>query len=173
MSRTRRLTTLSLLTAVALITFIIESQLPPLTAIPGIKLGLSNVVTLAAMYLVGPAGALMTLLARIFLGSIVTGQTGALAYSLTGGGLSYLVLLALRPRFSLGQLWVVSAFCAMVHNWGQILAAVVITGTPELWWYGLILTASGIVTGLFTGLAAQHVLRQLEKADPDLFYYRK
>ena len=171
MSRTRRLTTLSLLTAVALIMFIIEAQLPPLTAIPGIKLGLSNIVTLVAMYLIGPAGAAMTLAARIVLGAIATGQVGAMAYSLTGGGAAYAALLFLRRVFALRQLWVASVFCAVVHNWGQILAAVFITGTPELWWYGLILTASGIVTGLFTGLAAQAALQQLCKTGG--WFYRK
>lgn len=173
MPNTRRLTTLSLLTAVALIMFIIESQLPPLTAIPGIKLGLSNVITLVTMYLLGPGSALLVLLIRVVLGGIVTGQVGAIAYSFAGGVLSFLVLLLLRRVISLRQLWVISIFCAIAHNFGQILVAVWMTETLELFWYGFILTISGIVTGLFTGLAAQAVLMHLAKAAPDRFHFEK
>ena len=80
----QRLTQLALLTAVALIIFIIEAQIPPLTAIPGVKMGLANIITLVTLYRFGRRDALMVLLVRVFLGSVFAGQMMTLLYSLAG-----------------------------------------------------------------------------------------
>lgn len=169
MTKIRRLTTLALLSAAALVVFVIEAQIPPLTPIPGIKLGIANAVSLFALYAIGPAGALSVLLIRIFLGNLVTGQIMAIAYSLTGGLFSFGLATLLRCQIPEHQLWVVSVFSAMAHNLGQILAAVIITATPSLWWYLPILLVGGIITGAFTGLAAQLVLLRLRRAVPSFF----
>ena len=81
----RKLTLTAVLTAAALVMFVLESQLPPLTAIPGIKPGLSNIFTLFAMQALGPGWALGVLLVRVTLGCVITGQGMALLYSLTVG----------------------------------------------------------------------------------------
>ena len=169
MTKTRRLTVLALLCAVALVMITIEFQLPSLTSVPGIKLGLSNIVTLFTMYTLGPGSALTVLGIRVILGGILTGQVGALAYSLSGGLLAYLVLFLLCRRIPVKQLWVLSVLSAISHNVGQILAAVAISQTPELWWYLPVLVISGVVTGAFTGLAAQFLLFRLEKTHGYLF----
>lgn len=160
--KTKNLTKAALLTAVALIIFVIEAQIPPLTPIPGIKMGLSNVVTVFALFSLGPFYALVILLARVLLGSMFAGQMTALMYSLAGGLLAYLVSAALRPLFQERQVWVVSALAAVFHNIGQIAAAVWITGTPEIVVYLPVLIISGIVTGAFTGLCAQQLLLRLK-----------
>ena len=82
---TKRLTRMGLLTALALIIFSIEAQIPPPIPIPGVKLGLSNIITVYAMFCLGPRDTLLILLVRIFLGSIFTGQMMALAFSFCGG----------------------------------------------------------------------------------------
>lgn len=173
MTRTRRITLLALFAALALILFTIEAQLPPLTAVPGVKPGLSNIITVVTLYLLGPGSALTVLLIRIFLGSLLTGQVSALAYSLTGGLLAFCALLFLRRQLPVEGLWLASAFSAVFHNVGQILAAVWITRTPGLWAYLPVLILSGIAAGVFTGLVAQGVLRRLKKAAPWLFSFQK
>ena len=70
----RRLTLLALLTAIALTIFMAEAQLPPILPIPGVKLGLANIVTVYAMFALGPGDAMMILLCRVFLGSVFSGQ---------------------------------------------------------------------------------------------------
>ena len=77
----RRLTRLALLTAIALTIFLVEAQLPALTAVPGIKLGLANIVTVYAVFTMGPGDALLILCARVFLGAVFSGQMMTLIYS--------------------------------------------------------------------------------------------
>lgn len=158
----KRMTRAALLTAVALILYLVEAQLPPLAPIPGIKPGLANIVTTAAMFTLGPADAGAILLTRILLGSLFGGGVSALLYSLAGGALSYLALLGLRRVLTKEQLWAASVAAAMAHNLGQMGAAVLITGTPGLFLYLPVLMVSGIIAGLFTGFAATLVIRRLK-----------
>lgn len=158
----RKITFAALLTAAALGMFLIEAQLPALTPVPGVKPGLSNIVTLFCLYTLGGRWALRILLCRILLGSLLTGQVSALAYSLSGG-LAALALSCLLRRFiPPAQLWVISAFSAMAHGLGQLCCTVLITGTPALFAYLPVLLLSGILSGAFTGAAARAVLVRLE-----------
>ena len=122
-SQARRLTRAALLTAIALTIFLAEAQLPPPVPIPGIKLGLANIVTVYAMFVLGPRDTLLILLSRIFQGAVFSGQMMTLLYSLGGGLLSYLALLLLRRVLGRGQLWVSSPLSAVCHNLGQLLVA--------------------------------------------------
>ena len=130
-SQARRLTRAALLTAIALTIFLAEAQLPPPVPIPGIKLGLANIVTVYAMFVLGPRDTLLILLSRIFLGAVFSGQMMTLLYSLGGGLLSYLALLLLRRVLGRGQLWVSSPLSAVCHNLGQLLAAAAIAKSWE------------------------------------------
>lgn len=160
---TKRLTNMALLTALALIIFVVEAQLPPLAPIPGIKLGLANIITVYAMFRLGPKDTIMILLARIFLGSLFAGQLMTMIYSLSGGLLCYLVMLALRRLLTIRQIWVASVFGAIAHNIGQIIAAILVASTPALIIYLPVLLISGILTGIFTGLCAQFVTIRMDK----------
>ena len=104
----RRITTDALLAAAALIIFVIEAQIPPLVPIPGVKLGLANVITLFAMYKVGPKDTLGILLTRIILGSIFAGTAISFLFSLTGGIFCYLITLAIYRVLVENRIWVVS-----------------------------------------------------------------
>ena len=132
--------------------------------IPGIKLGLANVITVYAMFVLSPGDTLLILLCRVFLGSVFSGQMMNLFYSLGGGLLCWLAMLVLRRVVSRRQVWVCSVIGAMCHNIGQILVAIWMTRTPSLIVYLPVLLVSGILTGLFTGLVAQFVLQRLERA---------
>ena len=93
---TRRMVLMGVLTAIGLTIFMLEAQIPPLTAIPGIKLGLANIVTLFALAVLGPKDALIILIMRVILGSVFSGQIMTLAYSMTGGVLCLCLLYTSR-----------------------------------------------------------------------------
>ena len=164
MRKNQKLTLASLLTAAGLVVFVIEAQLPPLTTIPGIKPGLSNVFTMLTLFWVGPGWALGTMLVRVSLGSLITGQTMAFFYSISGGLTAFVIMCALKRPLGEQKLWVLSAFGAMGHNLGQMAAALIITRTQALLYYLPVLMVSGIVTGIFTGLCAQLVSRRARQA---------
>ena len=159
----KRLTRDALLTALALIIFLVEAQIPAPVPIPGVKLGLANIVTLWALFLSGPADALLILLCRVLLGSFFAGQLVSLFYSLTGGLLCFLLTLLLRRFVTKSQIWVCGVFGAIAHNAGQIGTAILLTGTPSLLIYFPVLVVSGVITGLFTGLCAQFLIHYFQR----------
>ncbi len=161
--RTKKLCALGLLTAIALTIFMIEAQLPPLTSVPGIKLGLANLVTLFALYYLGSWEALAILACRIFLGAVFSGQMSAILYSAAGGLLSFGVMVLLRRAVTEKQIWVLGCIGAIFHNIGQLGVAVLITKTSQLWGYLPVLLVSGILAGLFTGVGAQSLLKHMRK----------
>lgn len=160
---TKKLVRMALLTAVALIIFMVEAQIPPPVPIPGVKLGLANIVTVYAMFALSPGQALAILVCRVFLGSIFSGQMMTLFYSLGGGLLCWCVMLLLRRILTGKQIWVAGVFGAMVHNFGQLLVGIALTRTPGLIAYLPVLMVSGILTGAFTGAAAQALIGRLER----------
>jgi heptaprenyl diphosphate synthase len=160
---TKRITMDAVLTATALVIFIIELQFPEIIPIPGIKLGLANVITLVAMFRLGPADTLAILLGRILLGGMFSGRIISVLYSLAGGLLCYGVTLLLRKTVSESQIWVCGVLGAIAHNVGQILTAVALTRTPELFGYFPILVVSGILTGAFTGGIAAFTVKKTKK----------
>ena len=158
--KTKRLTELSLLTAAALIAFIIEMRLPDIR-IPGVKLGLANIFTVYAVYRFSGKEVFLLLVTRIVLGTLFSSNFSAIIYSLTGGMLCLCGMLLLRKIISESYLWLCSIFGAILHNTGQIGAAVLMTGTPAVLAYYPYLLVSGCIAGLFTGLCAQFVVKRL------------
>ena len=159
MKLTRKLALCAVLTALALALSYFERLLPLqlLVPLPGVKLGLANIVSLFALCFLGPWPALTVLLARCFLGSLFAGSLSGLLFSLAGGLLALLCMaLARRSRLSV---YGVSVCGAAAHNLGQIGAAVVVMRTAAVVNYlpGLLLAA--IVSGLLTGAAAAGVFR--------------
>lgn len=163
MRTTKQLVFMALLTALSLGIWVIEAQIPPIVPVPGVKLGLANIVTLAAMVLLGRREAGDILIARIILGSLFAGSFSAILFSLAGGALAWAVMALTLNAFNEKQLWIVSALGALGHNAGQLLAAVAVTKTPSLFWYGPALAASAVITGVFTGLAAMYLTRALKR----------
>ena len=158
-----RLTRLALLTAIALTIFMAEAQLPALTAVPGVKLGLANIVTVYVVFAMGPGDALLVLSARVFLGAVFSGQMMTLIYSAAGGLLSWCVLCLLGRLLTQKQIWLASPVAAVFHNIGQLLAAAaVMRSWAVIAWLPYLIIA-GTAAGLFTGIAAQALIRRLEK----------
>ncbi len=153
--KVKKLTAMALLTAVALTIFMIEAQIPPVLPIPGIKLGLSNIVTVFAVFALGSKEAALILAARIFLGAVFSGNMSTIFYSAAGGFLAILSAIGLKRILSKKQIWVAGVFGAVAHAIGQMIAAVLISGTPSLAVYLPVMIVCGVATGLFTGLSAQ------------------
>ena len=156
-----RITRLALLTAIALTIFMAEAQLPALTAVPGVKLGLANIVTVYAMFALGPGDALLVLSARVFLGAVFSGQMMTLLYSAAGGFLSWCALCLLGRLLSRGQIWLASPVAAIFHNLGQLLAAAAVLRSWAVMAYLPYLVLAGCAAGLFTGVAAQALAGRL------------
>lgn len=158
----RRLTKNAMLTTIALTIFTLEAQIPLPIPIPGVKLGLANIVTVYAMFALTPADAIAILLCRVTLGAIFAGQMMSFFYSLCGGLLCYLTMLLVRPIMSEGQIPICSILGAVAHNVGQIIAAIIVTKTLSIVSYLPFLLISGIVSGAFTGLCAYFVTRRMK-----------
>lgn len=158
---TKKLTTMALLLSISLIIFVIEAHLPSLAPIPGVKLGLANIITVYAIFVLSPLDTLSILLCRIFLGSIFSGNMSVILYSLSGGILCYLAMLIAKRFLTLDSIWICSVIGAISHNIGQILIAIFITKTPSLAFYLPVLLLSGIITGMFTGISSQYLINKL------------
>lgn len=156
-----------MLTAVALIIFVVELQIPNLSPIAGVKLGLANIITVFAVYRYKPYEAALMLLARILLGSLFAANPSAVLYSLAGGTLCLAGMLLLRKIIPENHLWLCSLFGAVLHNAGQIAAAMLLMRTAAVLAYFPLLTLSGCIAGAFTGLCGQLVLKRLRKSPSD------
>lgn len=161
--KTKKITYMALLTALALIIFVLESYIPVPVPIPGVKLGLANIITLYALWTLRPREAFFILITRIVLGSIFAGQLMSLLYSLGGGLLCFILTLASRRVLSEQQIWISSVIGAIAHNAGQILVAIAVTSTPGVAVYLPLLLISAIVTGCFTGFAAQQLYLHMKR----------
>jgi heptaprenyl diphosphate synthase len=151
---------MALLTAIALTIFMIEAQIPPVVPMPGVKLGLSNIITVFAVFAMGPGEAAAILFCRIFLGAVFAGNFSSILYSAAGGTLAILATILLRKVLTKKQLWVAGSLGAVAHSVGQVSMAVIVTGTPGIAVYLPILAGISIVTGLFTGLCAQFLVNR-------------
>lgn len=164
MSKTKKLALMAAFTAIALTIFIAEAQIPPVLPVPGAKLGLANIVTLAAVVLMGRREAGEILLVRIILGSMFTGSVSAMLFSIAGGAFAWAVMCLTVHFFGEKRIWIVSVLAALGHNAGQLAVAVWVTGTVSILAYAPVLVAAGIATGLFTGFAAMYLVRAARKA---------
>ena len=161
--KTRKLTQMALLSAIALTIFMVEAQIPALVPIPGVKLGLANIVTVFAVFAMGPKEAAAILFVRVFLGAVFAGNFSTIFYSAAGGALAIVVTILLRKILTEKQLWVAGIMGAIAHSIGQMAMAVAITQTVGLVSYLPMMILCSIITGLFTGLCAQFMLDRGEK----------
>lgn len=163
MPKTKKLALMAVLAAIALTIFMLEAQLPAPVPIPGVKLGLANIVTLTAMLILGRREAGAILAARIVMGAVFAGNPSAMLYSAAGGVLAYAAMCLLVGVVPEKRLWAVSAVSAVAHNMGQLLACVLVVKTPGVFIYAPALIVSGVITGVFTGFGAMYLVRALRK----------
>ena len=158
--KTRKLAVLGLLTAIALTIFMLESQIPSIVPLPGVKLGLANIVTVFTVFALSPKDGILVLSARIFLGAIFAGNFSTIFYSAAGGFCAIAVTILLKKILKQNQLWVSGCLGAVAHSVGQMAMAMALLGTPSLAIYLPVMIAISIITGLFTGLCAQFLVNR-------------
>ena len=154
--KTKKLTLLALLAAIALTIFMLEAQIPSPVPIPGVKLGLANIVTVFTVFVLGPKEGAAVLAVRVFLGAVFAGNFSTILYSAAGGVCAIGVTIALRKILTKKQLWVAGCLGAVAHSVGQIA----LTGTVSLAVYLPVMIVISILTGLFTGLCAQFLVNR-------------
>lgn len=155
----RKIGTLAMFVALSLVMFILENQMPPLF-FPGAKLGLSNIFSLAALVIFGPAEAVGVVVIRTLLGALITGSVSALIYSLSAGIVAVSVAAMLLRLPALGVVSV-SVAAAVSHNLTQNAVYALVTGETLtlalLPYLALIGAASGLLVGAVVYLLIKHL----------------
>lgn len=157
---TKKLTILAVLTALALVSFILEGLLPPLF-VPGAKIGISNTFTLFILILYSPGEALFVVAIRTVLGCIFSGNVSAILYSLSAGLVSLAcscVLLRFAKKLSLICVSVVSA---CIHNTVQLFVYYLFVSMPSVLSYLPVLLIAGILSGFIVGMITVTVIKIL------------
>ena len=150
-----------LLIALALVLSYLESLIPLSFTVPGIKLGLPNLVVIFALYRLSPKAAALISLLRVLLVSVLFGSVLSLAYSAAGAVLSFLVMWVMKRSGKFGCTGV-SVAGAVAHNAGQILTAAVLLETSRLTWYLPVLCVSGTAAGICIGLLAALLIKRIK-----------
>lgn len=157
---TKKITIAALMAALALIFSYIEVLIPLAVGIPGIKLGIANIVIIIALYYLGPKYALTVNIVRVLIaGLLFNGLFGAL-YSLAGALVSFIVMILLK-KTGLFSVAGVSMAGGVAHNLGQILVAAFLIANIKIFIYFPVLVISGVITGAVIGIVAHLILKQL------------
>ena len=160
-TKLKKIALIGISASLALLLSYIEFLLPPLfAAVPGIKIGLPNVVIMYLMYTVGLKYAAPVSFVRIAISSLLFGNVTTLAYSLAGAVLS-LSLMAVLKRLDKLSAVGVSVAGGIAHNIGQILVAMVLLDTPQIAYYMIVLALTGTVSGVFIGLCSAILIKRL------------
>lgn len=159
---TKRLTLLSATVAVAMILSYVESLVPAFVAVPGVKVGLSNIATVFALYTLGIPSAICVSVVRVLLSSLLFGNFASLLYSLAGASLALGAMILLR-RFELFSTVGVSTVGAVMHNAGQVIVACLMMENVAIAVYIVPLIISGTVAGVVIGCASGVLIEKIKK----------
>lgn len=160
-NKVKNIAFLGMCVTVALGLAYVEVLLPPLFAsVPGIKMGLPNIILIFLLYRKGIVPAATVSLLRIVLVTLLFGNTMAFLYSLAGGVLSMAVMALLKRLNFLSEIGV-SIAGGVTHNVGQILVAMLLLNTAELGYYLIVLAVTGTIAGLLIGLCASLLIRRI------------
>ena len=154
---------MAMMIALAMIFSYVETMIPINFGIPGVKLGLANLVIVAAIYLFGGKQAFLISIVRIFLSGFMFGNLASIMYSLAGGLLSLAAMLLLKKTDKLSIL-AVSVMGGICHNIGQLIVAMLVVENLKLIFYVQVLLISGFLTGLLIGIVCRVILPAVKRA---------
>ena len=161
--RIRQITVIALCTSLALLLSYVEMLIPVLIqGIPGIKMGLPNIAIVFALYVLGAKKTILISLIRVAIMSMLFGNFTYFLYSIAGAALSLAVMIILKKLDIMSTVGV-SVAGALAHNVGQILVAMALMQTSQIGWYLIVLSATGVVSGIFVGLCGALVVKRLNK----------
>jgi heptaprenyl diphosphate synthase len=157
----KKLSLLSLLTAAAMILSYVEAVLPPVFAsVPGIKMGLPNMIVIFILYRMGSVSAIAVSFVRIFLTALLFGSPMSFIYSLAGAVFSLAVMMILKKADFLSAIGV-SVAGGVFHNLGQILMAMLLLETAAIGYYMIVLAVTGTIAGIFVGLCGAFLMQRI------------
>lgn len=157
--KTKRITELGMLLAASLVLSYLETLLPILVAVPGVKLGLANIITILILYRTNTRNAFVFMIARVILAGVLFSGISGMIYSIVGGTCCVVVMSILK-RCSIFSLLGVSMAGAIAHNIGQVMVAMIIMENTYLLYYALVLFVSGTISGLLVGYVATLVTKR-------------
>lgn len=161
MKSTKKLTTLAVTVAVAMILSFVESRIPPIVPIPGVKIGLANIAVIFALYKMGWREAIAVSLVRVALVALLFGSVVSLAYSFAGAVLSLSLMIILKKLRLFTEI-AVSVVGGITHNIGQILVAFLLLETSVVFYYLPFLLISGVIAGIGVGAASALLVKRIK-----------
>ena len=148
--------------ALALVLSYVESLIPVFVAVPGMKLGLANLVIVIILYCMGPREAYIISIARVILAGFLFGNMQSILFGLAGALLSLTVMLLLK-KITKFKVFTVSAVGGVCHNIGQLIVASVVVETYSVFYYMPVLLITGLITGIIIGIVSQELIRRLRR----------
>ena len=148
--------------ALSMILSFVESQIPPLMAVPGVKVGLPNIVMVFMLYKIGAKETAIVSILRVILVGILFGTPLSMIYSLVGAALSLIGMILLKKTNLFAPI-TVSVAGGILHNIGQIATACLVMETAQIAYYLPVLLISGTIAGILIGLTAAMILKRLDK----------
>jgi len=163
MKNTRKMVLLSVLVSQALVLHVIERMIPVPIPIPGVKLGLANVISLFTVVIFGWKEAMLVVFLRTTLGSFFGGGISSFLYSFTGGIISTIVMALMYKYFNkVFSIIAISVVGAVFHNIGQIFIASLVVSNANLFYWLPVLLISAVITGIFIGITVQLTMKPLQ-----------
>ena len=160
--KTKKVAMLGLCIALSMVLSFIEHQIPPLVAVPGVKVGLPNLVMVFMLYKIGWKETAIVSIVRVVLVSMIFGSVVSMAYGLAGATLSLIGMILLQ-KTKLFSTVTVSVVGGVLHNVGQIAVACIIMETGLLVYYLPALLISGTIAGVIIGFVAGLLVKKLDK----------
>lgn len=157
----KRVARLGIFVALAMVFSYIEVIIPFSFGIPGVKLGIANIVVVTGLYFLKPQDVFLISMVRIVLMGILFGNGVSLLYSLGGGILSFLIMLVCK-KLKFFSIIGISVVGGVFHNLGQLLAAMAVLQNEKIAYYFPVLLAAGVVTGALIGILAERVVKAMK-----------
>ena len=160
--KTKKVAFLGLSIALSMILSFVEAQIPALVAIPGVKVGLPNLVVVFMLYKIGWKETVAVSIIRVLLSGMLFGSPVSIIYSLAGATLSLIGMILLK-KTNLFSPITVSVVGGVLHNVGQIVVACFVTQTAQIVYYLPVLMISGIIAGVVIGIVSGILVKKLDK----------
>lgn len=164
--KTRQITELGLLLALSLVLAYLESLLPVMVAVPGVKLGLANIITMLVLYRGGGKPAFFFMALRVVMAGFLFSGVSGIIYSFAGG-MCCVAVMCLTKRLPFFSVVGVSITGALAHNLGQILIAWFVMKNAHILYYFPVLAISGMLSGIVIGMAGGMIITRWQKGFPD------
>lgn len=166
--KAKRIALFGMMVALAFTFSYLESLIPFNFGIPGVKLGLANLVVVVALYIMKPGEAFAIAIIRVFLAGLTFGNVYSIAYSLCGGILSFAVMFLMK-KTKLSVIGV-SMLGGISHNIGQVIVAAIVMETIRIAYYLPVLLVAGLITGMLMGIISKLIIDRFKKIKNNITY---